>query len=448
MELRDFIVTPIVIFVVYAAAYWIRPRVTDNNTRRYFLPALTVKIIGALAVGFIYQFYYGGGDTFAFHTHGSRVIWEAMVDDPFKGLKLLFSNGEHRGDIYEYSSRIWYYRDQQTYLVIRIAAIFDILTFSTYSATATLFALSSFSGMWALYTTFYNKFKSTHLWLAASILFVPSVFFWGSGILKDTLTLGCLGWMTFCFYEVFIQRNRNIQLIVLFILCALLTYSIKKYILLSFLPALLVWISARYFRRISNMVVKVLMAPVLVVISFGLGYIMIQTIGSDDPRYALSNIAKTAQITAYDIRYGWGARLGDGSGYTLGSLDGTFGSMISLAPEAVNVSLFRPYLWEVKNPLMLLSGLEALACLVCTFWVIYKISIKSFIGNVLKPEVLFCIIFSLVFGFAVGISTYNFGTLGRYKIPLLPYYFTALVLLYYYGKPKRERKLAPLDSRE
>ncbi|MEM1137898.1 MAG: hypothetical protein AAGI07_18835, partial [Bacteroidota bacterium] len=270
----------------------------------------------------------------------------------------------------------------------------------------------------------------------------------GSGILKDTITIGCLGWMTYCFYNVVLKARRSPLLIILFMIAALLTYLIKKYILLSFLPALLIWITAKYFSSIRHLVRKALIAPVIVAISVGFGYLILQAVGGDDSRYALSNIARTAQITAYDIRYGWGARLGDGSGYTLGDLDGTFGSMIRLAPKAVNVSLFRPYLWEIKNPLMLLSGLEALLCLFLTLWVIYKISLTSSIKNFFKPEVLFCMAFSLVFAFAVGISTYNFGTLARYKIPLLPFYFSGLVLLYYYGKSNNSKKFEEFDSRE
>ncbi len=100
MELRDFIVTPIVLFLVYALAYWIRPKVTDANTRKFFFPALTLKIIGALAVGFIYQFYYDGGDTFNYHTYGSRIIWEAFIDDPGTGLRLIFSDNTFKGDFF------------------------------------------------------------------------------------------------------------------------------------------------------------------------------------------------------------------------------------------------------------------------------------------------------------------------------------------------------------
>ncbi|MDX1629268.1 MAG: hypothetical protein R3345_11250, partial [Fulvivirga sp.] len=189
MELRDLVVTPVILFIVYFLAYLIRPRVTDLSIRRYFIPALTVKIIGALTVGLIYQFYYGGGDTFAYHTHGSRIIWEAFVEDPLTGLKLLVNADITTSGVYEYAKQIWFYNDPKSFTVIQFATLFDLITFSTYSSTAVLFAVFSFSGIWALYLTFYKKFPEIHLGLALAILFVPTVFFWGSGVLKDTIAI-------------------------------------------------------------------------------------------------------------------------------------------------------------------------------------------------------------------------------------------------------------------
>ncbi len=51
-KLRDLIVTPLVIFAVYAMAYAARPYVADQVTGRYYFPALSLKIIGAIALGF------------------------------------------------------------------------------------------------------------------------------------------------------------------------------------------------------------------------------------------------------------------------------------------------------------------------------------------------------------------------------------------------------------
>ena len=95
MEARDLIVTPILLIVIAVLAYIIRPRVTDSVTRVYFFPALAVKIVGALAVGFIYQFYYDGGDTFNYHTHGSRHVWEALWIRQSKVCGLLINDGNN-----------------------------------------------------------------------------------------------------------------------------------------------------------------------------------------------------------------------------------------------------------------------------------------------------------------------------------------------------------------
>src|SRR5687767_12505072 len=207
MDLRDFIVTPILIFIVYAVAYLIRPWVTDQINKTCFIPALTVRIIGALAVGFIYQFYYDSGDTFVYHTLGSRYIWEAFVDSPEAGFKLLTSDGYDQRGIYKYSSQIYFFKDPQSYVIVRIAAFFDLITFSTYSATAIFFALFSFVGMWLFFKTFYEQYPSNHRGLAVAAFFIPSVFFWGAGLLKDTITLGCLGAATFFTYRIFIKRQ-------------------------------------------------------------------------------------------------------------------------------------------------------------------------------------------------------------------------------------------------
>jgi uncharacterized membrane protein YozB (DUF420 family) len=75
MELRDFIVTPLVLLVIFFVAYLIRPYVTDEKNYEYFLPALGVKLFGAIALGIVYQFYYGSGDTLgSFHRiTGNRI---------------------------------------------------------------------------------------------------------------------------------------------------------------------------------------------------------------------------------------------------------------------------------------------------------------------------------------------------------------------------------------
>lgn len=431
MEARDLIVTPILLIVVAALAYVIRPRVTDPVTRVYFFPALAVKIIGALAVGFIYQFYYDGGDTFNYHTHGSRHIWEAFMDSPGKGFRLLASDGTDYSNIYRYASKIVFFSDSQSYAIVKIAAILDLLTFSSYSSTATLFAVVSFVGMWMFFLTFYEQYPGLHKQLAIAAFFIPSVFFWGSGLLKDTITLGCLGVATYQVYNIFIKKRFGLSNIFLLAIAFYGMYSIKIYIVLTFLPAVIIWIFLTNLDIIHSPVLKIMIAPFVFICAISLGYYAMMKAGEDNAKYSLKNVAMTAKETAYDIGYYTGRDAG--SGYSLGELDGTFSSLIDIAPQAINVSLFRPYLWEVRNPLMLLSALESLLMVLLTLYIVVKRNLRIF-SVIRKPNVLFALVFSLAFAFAVGASTFNFGTLVRYKIPLLPFFLVALILILHHSR--------------
>lgn len=192
----------------------------------------------------------------------------------------------------------------------------------------------------------------------------------------------------------------------------------------------------------SSVVVRMLVFPFLLIGGALLSYWLVVKVGEGDSRYAIDNIARTAQITAYDIGFYTGRDAG--SGYSLGELDGTFRGMLLKLPQAINVSLFRPYLWEVKNPLMLLSSLEGSLMLAVVLYVLLSARLKIF-SILNNPDILFALVFSLIIAFAVGITSYNFGTLARYKIPMLPYFTISLVLLYFRNN---ERKLARLDVTE
>jgi len=441
VELRDLIVTPIVIILVYFVAYLMWPWLTNSVTRKYFFPALTLKIIGALAVGFIYQFYYSGGDTYNYHTHGSRIVWEAFMEYPSDGIRLLFS--DTNPDLFPYASRIFFYTDPSSYFVIKIAAVFDLITFSTYSATAVLFAFFGFIGVWFFFLTFYQLFPHLHKRIAICSFFVPSVFFWGSGLLKDTIIMGCLGIATFLIKKIFIDKSGSTPFILLLLSVLFVMFSVKKYVIICFVPAALFWVYAGNLSLIRSAMLKLILLPLLVAVTIITGFYAMRKIGESDSKYALDKIARTAQITAYDIRYYTGKDAG--SGYSLGELDGTFANMLKLAPQAVNVSLFRPYLWEVKNILMLLSALEAFVLLLITSYLLFSQPFRFF-RTLRDPNVLFCFVFSITFAFAVGVSTYNFGTLSRYKIPMLPFYTIALVLIA--DQSKSARKLAVLEETE
>jgi hypothetical protein len=404
---------------------------------------LSLKIFGAISLVIIYHFYYQGGDTFNFHTHGSRIIWEAIYDDPQIGIRLLFSNGELIRGAYKYTSQIPFYQDHPSFEVIRIASFFDLFTFSSYSSTAIIFSIISFCGSWAMFITFYRKYPSLHASIAFAILFIPSVIFWGSGLLKDTLVFAALGFSLYCIDIIFIKKRIKVSVITLLLISMYIIFSIKKFVLQAFIPSAVLWIYLKNLTSLKSTALKILITPLIVLIFLFKAYYSAFKVGEGDSKYSLGKLAETAKVTAYDIRYQTGADAG--SGYSLGELDGSFSSMVKLTPQAINVSLFRPYLWEVKNPLMLLSAIEALIFLSITLFILLKRR-RSLLRSLSNPIVVFCLTFSLSFAFAVGISSFNFGTLARYKMPLLPFYALWLVLVVNYEN--KDRKLEELEETE
>lgn len=429
------IVTPILVIIVFVVAYAVRPYVTDHITRGYFLPALALRVFGAIALGFIYQFYYSGGDTFNYHTHGSRHMWNAFMDSPEKGFRIFFYGGENMKDVYEYASRIIFLHDPGSFMIVRIAFLGDIFTFSSYSGTAVLFSVFSFIGMWLFFQTFYHKYPHLHKHLAIASFFIPSAFFWGSGLLKDTITLACLGFAVYSTDQILIKSKISFGKLLIFFVSLFLLFKIKVYILMAFLPSAIVWVFLSRLSSIRYTLVKFLLFPIALAVSVALGFFALMRTGDTSEKYSLDKIAQTAQITAYDIRYYSGKDAG--SGYSIGELDGSLQSMIKLAPAAINVTLFRPYLWEVKNPLMLLAALEGFFLLLGVVYIIATTRSAIFAG-MRNPDVLMSFIFSITFAFAVGVSTFNFGTLVRYKIPMLPFFGVMLTLMVAYSKSLRK----------
>lgn len=447
MTQQDFFVTPLYILLVYLVAFFFYKSTTDERTRKYYFPALTVKIVGALALGFIYQFYYSGGDTFNYFHHGSKYIYKAFTEDPGAAFQLLFSSGKFNPSTYNYAQHIWYYTDPASYFIVKIAGFFDILTFHTYSATAVLFAGTTFTGVWALFKAFYKIYPALHKHFAIACFFIPSVFFWGSGLMKDPVTLAALGWLTACVIAIFRFRKNILINSIVAIIMAMILVHVKIYILMSFIPALLFWLAIEQLHNIKSVAIKVLVFPFIIFISAGMMYIALREVGEDSSRYSLEKISQTAEVTARWISYV--SETEGGAGYSLGDFDYSISGMIKKSPQAIWVTLFRPHPWEIKNALMLLSGIESLIFLIITVRLLIVTKIKN-IGSALKEEpiITFCLVFSIIFAFAVGISTYNFGSLARYKIPLMPYYLMALFIISYQVKlaktKKRERILRML----
>lgn len=215
---------------------------------------------------------------------------------------------------------------------------------------------------------------------------------------------------------------------------AWLLYILKIYILLSFLPAIGIYLVLLNVGLVKNTLARVF----VVLLFFFLGLVGFVQL-SDTMEKGIGNFAKEGiEERIVDLQDSYKVqqnRGGEGSYFTLGvTYDGSMVSLLKTAPAAINATLFRPYIWESKKISTILSSIESLILMLFTISVLLRCGIRPFFGAIFrKSAVLFCFIFSISFALFVGASTLNFGTLVRYKIPCMPFYVIMLFLILYYN---------------
>ncbi|MEZ4888186.1 MAG: hypothetical protein R3E32_25885 [Chitinophagales bacterium] len=428
MTLLDVFLLPLFIVVILITAFIIRETVYKHHVgRKYILAGLGFKILGALFFCAIYAFYYGGlGDAFVYH-ESTVALSEAIEDSPKLGLELWATEANtYDLRLSELSDKIPYYSGENTYMVVRIATVLGFLCGNSFWVLNLLFATLSFMGLWLLYTVFVDVYPKAKDTMAMAVFFVPSVFFWGSGLLKDTVTMGCVGGFTYGVYHLLIKRDRILVSIFLIWICSLLIDAIKGYILWAFFIPTAYWLFFHY-REVARRQNLKIFFNVCMLSAVALGVYFLSDRVADIGYYMLGKFVGMAMD--FQSWHGYLSNEGQ-TGYTLGEIEFSIPGILSKFPASVNVALFRPYLSEVNNPVMLIAALEGTAFMAVTLYVFFKVgffrSLKIAFGT---PFISFCLLYALFFAFAVGFATYNFGALVRYKIPCLPFYIGAVFMV-------------------
>lgn len=435
ISIIDYVLVPFYLLIIYGVAIFIQNKdyPEGHPWRPYFMKGLTFKIVGAIMIGFVYQYYYGSGDT-ALYFVESKVINSAFSESPERWLKLILHIPSwYDGDYYKYISQMPWYDEVSEFTTCAIAAFVGIFTMTTYLPTAILFGTFAFTGLWALFKTFATKYPAYTKYIAWSTLYIPSTIMWGSGLFKDTICMFSVGWLTYSIFNILINKRVRIGLLLMTIMSFILIARIKVYILLAFLPALLLWILFTYLMYIPSKAGRMVVKVGVIGICVGGFLFFSQKFAAELGKYSLENVAQTSYVTGSYIAQTSGDQ---GSTYDLGPIEPNIGSMLKKFPMAVNVTLFRPYLWETRKPIQFLSSIEAAMFLWVTIKIIFGIGLKTVRKTIAEdPTIQFCLIFTVIFAFAVGLSSGNFGTLSRYRIPCLPFYGLSLVLIYYKNRP-------------
>jgi len=426
----DFILVPFFLVLVhYVASRTYSKNISTNPEYKYYRKGLLFKVYGGLLFALVYAFYYDGGDTMIYWKD-AKILNTVIFTEPICYLKILFGDTRplwfYCFDLTEYVPH-HYLRDQQAYSVSRLSAPFALLSVDSFFGCTILVAWVCFGGIWRLYRVFVEEYPHLQKELAIAFLFIPSVAFWGSGVMKDTYTLTAACWMTSSVYGLFLKRRNVFWNLVYVFFSAYVMITMKPYIFVALLPGTLIWVVFNRIQRVENQVVKILAAPVIIMVGFVLGSgIFAQTAGQLEDYASVDTILNKAVATQEDLK----RDAYEGNSFDIGTIDPSLGGLASKAPVAIFAGLFRPTLLDVKSPIMLVSAVENTIMMVFLMYMIYSVGVFSFLKHLFtKPMIMFSFVFAVFFAFAVGLTTSNFGSLVRYKIPSLPFLLASLYMM-------------------
>jgi len=278
-------------------------------------------------------------------------------------------------------------------------------------------AYFSFLGKWCMYAVFRDAIPNVdRRYLALATLCVPSVVFWTSGVVKEAYAVFGLGVLLWGAREAI--RGSYLTAAAPLFVGTIVVGAFKPYLLFPFAVAGAVWlVFERSHRARGNSFVYLLIGLVG-------GFGMVVALSAVFPEFSPSHIAE--QTAEQQVM---GKVVGGGSYFEVGSADRSVLGQIANAPLALVASLARPFLWEVNT---LQSGVAALEIIV-----LVGFAARSFVrtgfgalrASFASPIVLFALTFLMIGGIAIGLATTNFGTLSRYRVPIMPFYAVIVVFM-------------------
>lgn len=208
-----------------------------------------LKICFGILVWLLYTFYYTDRSTADIYKYfdDSAVFMKAFKENKsvfFKMLLNLDSNNPETVHYYKqlnyWSTEKWSFFYQGNSFIILFNVLIRFFSFGHFNVHTVFMCFVSFVGLTGIYRFFEHALQKEKKLLFAAIFLLPSVLFWGSGVLKEGLILFGIGMTLFSLQTIYSMLRENKKkspvIYLFFFICLLAIYitAISKfYILLS-----------------------------------------------------------------------------------------------------------------------------------------------------------------------------------------------------------------------
>jgi hypothetical protein len=221
----------------------------DGISKKGISMIFILKIISGLALWAIYTYYYKDRATADIYKYfdDSRIIADTLWTKPVDYFKLITGIGNNTPAFDHYYSDMHYwarkidssiYNDSHT--IIRFNALARLFSLGYYNVHSVFMCFLSLIGLTAIYKAFTPYLQDKKKELILAVFLLPSVLFWGSGVLKEGLIFFALGLLIYHAAKLFVLRS----VIICLVSASLLAFS-KFYVWVAIIPGIifLLWIS-------------------------------------------------------------------------------------------------------------------------------------------------------------------------------------------------------------
>jgi len=370
--------------------------------------AYGLKVVLGLVYGYIFITWFGGDDTWYFH-NGSIEEYQKLIKDPWQFIADL--NPVPAFQRNESFSRGWYFylSDLEFWMLSKPMAIFNFISGGNYYVNVVFFNFIVCWGHIWLFRLYVREFPQKRKALFIAIFLIPGIVFWLSGIRGDGLIVFFLGLLMIQFHN-WLKHPNIISLLYIFLAMAGITI-LRSVLLLLLIPALLSWFVSVRFRS-KLLLTSLIVYGTTLILFFGSLWISTER--------NLPSFVADRQAEYFKLR--------GNTRFDLDTLQPTFNSYITILPQSINNSFFRPYLWEARGYLQITAALETILLLLVFVLFLWKKE-ENWKQLLQHPLIVIPSLFAITLFIFIGYTIPFPGATIRYKIPAELLLFIALVLL-------------------
>ena len=394
-----------------------------KSTTLYIL--FFIKLIAAYCLFLVYTRYYtdrSTADIFKYFDDSTWLFKNVFSKSPVNYFKIILGIHTDQPYIhYELKQTQYWFKPHETNVfndnrtVIRFNLIIYLISLGYYHIHTLILCFLSFIGITGIYKTFHKLFPQKTLILIICIYFLPSVLFWGSGILKESILLFSIGVFINKLSEIVIHKNKSISNYVIITVAFLLLTITKPYVILTLTPSIIALLTYHYFKKISVLFHYIFVHLFCIVIALIINHYNSNLDVLGNIVYKQHDFLNVARDTHAN------------STIYVEKLSNNIYSFIHFSPLAFVNGFFIPTILEIHSISYLPSILESTLLIFGFCLFLFKKRISLDINQ--KLIIYFSLFFSMFLALLIGLATPVLGAIVRYRVPYLPFLYSAIFLV-------------------